>query len=183
MEDNSIIEHTKNWLRDVVIGCNFCPFAGREFKRETIRYTVVQDSGREKILQTLALELERLNDYPGIETTLIIIPENFEDFHSYLDLVSLSEMLIEREGYEGIYQVASFHPNYLFAGSSENDASNYTNRSPYPMLHLLREESISKALESYSHPEAIPERNIEFANHKGLQYMQALRQACLRALE
>ncbi len=183
MEESSIIEHTKNWLRDVVIGCNFCPFAGREFKRETIHYTVVQNSDREKILQTLALQLERLNDYPAIETTLIIIPENFEDFYSYLDLVSLSEMLIEREGYEGIYQVASFHPNYLFAGSSENDASNYTNRSPYPMLHLLREESISKALESYSHPEAIPERNIEFANRKGLQYMQALRQACLRALE
>lgn len=182
MEDSSIIEHTKNWLRDVVIGCNFCPFAGREFKRETIRYAVVQDSGREKILQTLALELERLNDYPGIETTLIIIPENFEDFHSYLDLVSLSEMLIEREGYEGIYQVASFHPNYLFAGSSENDASNYTNRSPYPMLHLLREESISNALESYPNPESIPERNIEYANRKGLQYMQALRQACIRAL-
>jgi uncharacterized protein len=82
--------------------------------------------------------------------------------------------LQKKQGYEGVYQVASFHPNYLFAGSHENDAANYTNRSVYPMLHLLREEAVEKALEHYKDPETIPERNIQFAREKGLAYMKKL---------
>ena len=93
----------------------------------------------------------------------------------YLDLVEMAEDLIEEEDYEGVYQVASFHPDYLFAGSDSEDPANYTNRSPYPMLHLLREESIEKALEHYSgDPDEIPERNIRFAREKGLAYMKRL---------
>ncbi len=89
----------------------------------------------------------------------------------------MSEKILKQKGYEGIYQVASFHPLYLFEGSVENDPANYTNRSVYPMLHLLREESIDKALENYKDPESIPERNILFAREKGLAYMKTLRDA------
>jgi hypothetical protein len=87
--------------------------------------------------------------------------------------------MIKKSGYEGIYQVASFHPAYLFAGSSMNDAANYTNRSPYPMLHILREESVSRAIESYPDTHKISEKNTAFARGKGLAYMQSLRNACM----
>ena len=115
----------------------------------------------------------------NIETTLIIFPNHFADFEDYLDLVDLVEDLSVEQGYEGVYQIASFHPEYCFAGAEEEDPANYTNRSPYPMLHLLREESITRAVEHYKDPEGIPERNMAFAKKKGLQYMQLLRAACL----
>jgi hypothetical protein len=124
------------------------------------------------------LEIQRLDDTPSIETILLIFPGAFPIFNDYLELVSLSEKLMTKEGYDGVYQVASFHPLYLFAGSSENDPENYTNRSVYPMLHLIRETSIDKALEFYKNPNDIPERNIRFAKEKGLVYMQMLRKAC-----
>jgi hypothetical protein len=110
-----------------------------------------------------------------IETSFLIFPRAFSKFDDYLYLLSLAESFLKKKGYEGVYQVASFHPLYLFAGSDENDPANYTNRSIYPMLHLLREESIDKALENYNDPENIPERNINFAREKGLVYMKMLR--------
>ena len=113
------------------------------------------------------------------ETSFIIFPNTFQQFNDYLDIVAVAEKLLEQNGYEGIYQVASFHPLYLFAGSTENDAANYTNRSVYPMLHLLREASIDKALQNYKHPGNIPDTNINFAREKGLLYMKMLRDACL----
>ena len=90
-----------------------------------------------------------------------------------------AEKLLKRKGYEGVYQLASFHPHYRFAAASAGDAANYTNRSPYPMLHLLKEESIEKALQHYPNPEQIPERNIQFAREKGPAYMKMLRDSCL----
>ena len=93
-------------------------------------------------------------------------------------MVDVAERLLKQKGYEGIYQLASFHPLYRFAGTDDNDAANFTNRSLYPMLHLLREESIEKALQHYKEPESIPEYNIHFAREKGLVYMKMLRDAC-----
>ncbi|HMC87200.1 MAG TPA: DUF1415 domain-containing protein, partial [Chitinophagaceae bacterium] len=97
----------------------------------------------------------------------------------YLELVRLAEKLLKQEGYQGIYQVASFHPLYCFAGAPADDPANYTNRSVYPMLHLLREESVEQAIANYPNPEKIPERNILFARSKGIAYMKKLRDACL----
>ena len=94
-------------------------------------------------------------------------------------MVSVAEKLLKQYGYDGIYQLASFHPQYKFAGAPDNDAANYTNRSVYPMLHLLRESSIDKALEHFNDPESIPDRNINFAREKGIVYMKMLREACL----
>lgn len=173
-----IIAHTKQWITDVVIGCNFCPFAAREVKRGTIYYEVLDNDSPKIILDACLQMMQRLDEDIAIETALLILPQGFEGFEHYLDLVETADELIADENYEGIYQVASFHPRYMFAGSHENDPSNYTNRSPYPMLHFLREESLSKAIDSHPDIDGVPARNIAFANDKGLTYMQQLLAAC-----
>jgi len=176
---NQIISQTKKWITDVVVGCNFCPFAARELKQNKVHYQVEPATELSICLQSFLQECIRLDKDETIETTLLIFPNAFQSFDEYLNLVSLAEKLISKKGYKGIYQVASFHPLYCFAESSADDAANYTNRSIYPMLHLLREESIEQALKRYANPEQIPERNIRFAREKGILYMKMLRDACL----
>jgi len=177
MNPEQVIDRTKKWIIDVVIGCNFCPFAANVVKQQTIFYQVEKNTELETCLASFVLEMKRLDIDPTIETSFLIFPNAFQQFDDYLDLVSLAEELVNRKGYDGVYQVASFHPLYLFANSDENDPANYTNRSIYPMLQLLREESIDKALENYQDPESIPVRNINFAKEKGLAYMKMLRDA------
>jgi len=177
MTREQIIDRTKKWIIEVVIGCNLCPFAANVVKKNTIYYKVEESVERDTCLDSFMNEMERLDNDPTIETTLLIFANSFQRFDEYLDLLSLAEDRLKRNGYEGIYQVASFHPLYIFANSAENDPANYTNRSIYPMLHLLREGSIDKALENYNDPESIPVRNINFAREKGLAYMKMLRDA------
>lgn len=172
-----VIERTKKWITEVVIGCNFCPFAANVVKRQIIYYQVETSAEIETCLDSFLSLVKRMDDDPTVETSFLIFPNSFEKFDDYLDLVDVSENLLKHKGYEGIYQVASFHPMYLFEGSNEDDPANYTNRSVYPMLHLLREESIDKALENYKDPESIPDRNIKFAREKGLAYMKMLKDA------
>jgi hypothetical protein len=179
ISDEMAISQTKKWIIDVVIGCNFCPFAAREVKQQTVFYLVESREGLKLSLEAFIRECHRLDDEAAIETTLIIFPNSFQKFEDYLELVSMAETLLQKEGYEGIYQVASFHPEYLFAGAPADDAANYSNRSIYPMLHLIREESIESALKKYPDPEAIPGRNIDFARNKGLLYMNMLRKSCM----
>ncbi|MEO6548242.1 MAG: DUF1415 domain-containing protein [Ferruginibacter sp.] len=180
MANNSyIIEQTKKWIRDVVVGCNFCPFAANPIKQNTIHYEVETSEHFQECIETFQQEVIRLNDNNTIETTFLIFPNSFANFDEYLFLVDAAEQFMEQNGYEGIYQLASFHPLYLFADAKENDAANYTNRSVYPMLHLLREESIDKVLNHYSDPENIPNRNINFARKKGIDYMKLLRESCI----
>ena len=174
-----IIHQTKKWITEVVVGCNFCPFAAKEIKQNSIHYQVETGIGPEVCLQAFLQECVRLDENKNIETSFLIFPNGFEDFEDYLDLVSLSGKLLKQQGYEGTYQVASFHPLYCFANASPDDAANYTNRSVYPMLHLLREERIEEALLHYADAGKIPERNIKFAREKGLTYMKMLRDACL----
>ena len=177
--NEQVIEQTKNWIREVVIGCNFCPFAAREVKQNTIHYEVEESGRPDSCLKTLLAECSRLDANPAIATTLIIFPNAFQQFDDYLDLVAAAEKSLRRKGYEGIYQLASFQPLYRFEGAPAEDAANYTNRSPYPMLHILREAAIDKALANYPDPEGIPERNILFAREKGVEYMKMLRDSCL----
>lgn len=179
-EKEIIIAQTKKWIIDVVIGCNFCPFANREVKRNSIAYEVVAAASNKLVLETLISSLQQLDENDTIETMLIILPDNFADFNQYLQLVDLAETLLEKENYEGIYQLASFHPDYLFAGSRNDDPANYTNRSPYPMLHILREESLSRAIDAYPDTEKIPAKNIAFAQLKGLAFMQSLKEAAMK---
>jgi hypothetical protein len=172
---------TRCWVEKVVVGLNFCPFAKREVDQDKVRYAVNESKDWASVLSGLNDEFAELDQNPQVETTLYILPYGFESFFDYLDLVDLAERLVIEQGYEGVYQVASFHPDYCFSGSDEQDPANYTNRSPYPMLHLIREASLEKALAKYPDPDAIPENNVALARSKGLTAMQALRQACMRA--
>ena len=150
--------------------------------RKSIRYVILEDVTLESTLEALVKELHYLDTVEDIETTLLIFPSHFADFEEYLDMIDLAEKLSADQGYEGVYQIASFHPDYCFAGSDNDDPANYTNRSPYPMLHILREDSITKAVDNYPDPEGIPERNIAFSKDKGLKYMQLLQAACLKVI-
>ena len=174
-----IIEQTINWIKSVVIDCNFCPFAASAILKKNIRYHVVHEINLKESLAILKQELIHLDAHSDIETSFIIFAQDFSDFGDYLNLIKKSEQILYKENYEGIYQIASFHPNYCFADADDNDAANYTNRSIYPMIHILREDSLTKAISLYPNAEQIPEHNIEFARKKGVQYMQMLRLACL----
>ena len=174
-----IIERTRKWIMEVVIKCNFCPFAAREVKRNSIRYTVSPDLTQKEALHALLEECKLMEADDQIETTLLIFSQGFKTFREYLQLVEKAEGLIRKNGYEGFYQIASFHPDYFFAGAPMDDAANFTNRSIYPMLHILREASIEKVLERYPEPERIPEANMRFAREKGAAFMKMLRDSCL----
>ena len=178
--EQTIIDETRYWLETVVIKFNFCPFAKRELINNRIRFTSCKTSNIETVLEALILECEHLDSNTDTETSLLILPEAFESFDDYLDLLEMAQALIEAQDYEGIYQLASFHPNYLFEGNDETDPANYTNRSPYPMLHLIRETSLEAALQHYEQPELIPENNIKLAKKSGLQQMQSLLKNCYK---
>lgn len=180
MTDETVIAQTKKWITDVVVGCNFCPFAAREVRRGSIAFVVLQPGSVVKVLAALDAAIKRLDATPGIETLFLLLPHGFNRFSDYLKTVGHAEQLIEKRRREGVYQVASFHPQYLFAGSRTTDAANYTNRSPYPMLQLLREESVSRAVAGYPDTHKIPEKNTAFAREKGLAYMQGLLAASMQ---
>lgn len=169
-----VIQQTKRWVNDVVIALNLCPFASRVVSENRIDYIVVRGDSLEQHLHQLADCFARLDETSDIETSLIIFPQSYSNFDDYLELLELANRLVEELGYAGIYQLASFHPQYLFAGSTEDDASNYTNRSPYPMLHLLRESSIEKAVASYKNVEVIPNNNIKKLQQLGYTVMQQM---------
>jgi hypothetical protein len=171
----TVIERTKNWIREIVIGLNFCPFARKPFKEELILYKVDDSSDKASALESFISTCNYLEENPAMETALLIFPTGFSDFEEYLDLVDLSEKLLKTEGFEGVYQVASFHPNYIFAGSGENDPANYTNRSPFPMLHLLREDLLEIAIDKHANVDEIPNQNIAKAISLGLAYFKNMK--------
>jgi hypothetical protein len=131
------------------------------------------------MLDHLLKEMKLLDTNAEIETTFVIYPVGLGQFRDYLNFVRKAEQLNSGKGYEGIYQLATFHPEYCFAGSAKDDPANFTNRSIYPMLHLLREASVTKALAHFPDPDSIPQKNIDYARSKGLQYMQWLRGSCM----
>ena len=177
--ESVIITQTENWIKSVVIGCNFCPFAAKAVQLKSIRYAVLHETNTKEILTTLITECIYLNNNDNTETTIIILPNSFHGFDDYLDLIDKAERLLLKAAYEGIYQLASFHPLYCFEVAPKDDAANYTNRSPYPMLQILREDSITKALKKFPDPDSIPEKNIDYARKKGLHFMEKLRASCL----
>lgn len=176
--DTDFIKTTQNWLNDVVIQYNLCPFAKRERDQGSIRFFVEYQTDVEACLFNLVEECFNLDKQSEIATTLIIYAQAFADFDDYLDYLALAEDLLIEQGYEGIYQLASFHPNYYFSDVAPDDSSNYTNRSPYPMLHLLREHSIEQALMTHPDPSSIPQRNIHLMRQLGTDALQNLLAAC-----
>ncbi len=174
LNEHIAITHTKQWILDVVIGCNFCPFAKKVFVDNKIAYQTSLKANTEAALKDMATMLTALQKNKNIETSFLIFTNGFKDFDSYLALLEKATRLIKKNKLEGIYQIASFHPHYLFNGSTNDDASNYTNRSPYPMLHFLREDSVGTAVAMYKNVENIPLQNIKYTREKGLAYLEQL---------
>jgi len=134
-ENLKVIRQTKKWLSTVVIAHGLCPFAKREFDNDHIHYMVIETQGLEAQLEQVVLECAALDINSHRETSLLIFPKTFADFEDYLNMLDLATALLKAQGYEGIYQLASFHPEYCFEDAGLDDPANYTNRSPYPMLH------------------------------------------------
>ncbi|WP_206485676.1 DUF1415 domain-containing protein [Thalassotalea sp. G2M2-11] len=168
------IVKTQQWLEQVIIGLNFCPFAKKEFVNNTIHYYVCPQARLESALAEFAEQLHYLDQHPEVETTLFICSLGFREFTHYLDLVDYANELLVELGFEGVFQIASFHPDYVFEGEAPDDASNYTNRSPLPTLHLIREQSMARVLSVYPDPELIPEQNIALAREKGSRYFSQI---------
>lgn len=177
-DNNPYITATQTWLNSIIIAHNICPFARREQERGSIRFNVDQNTDIEICLVNLMQECDQLDSDTDIETTLLIYANAFKSFDDYLDFVTMADYLLSDHGYEGFYQLASFHPDYCFDGANQDDPANYTNRSPYPMLHLLRETSIDRAVSSHPDVENIPQHNIELTRKLGLANLQALLAAC-----
>lgn len=175
-----IILQTEKWIRTVVVGLNFCPFAAKELKQKSILYKVFQTTFKQKILEELSAVLTTLDENESTATALCILPKGFSDFKIYLDLLHIAEDFLIAEDYESIYQLASFHPLYCFADAASDDAANYTNRSPYPMLHILRETAITAALKNFKNADNIPDNNIKKSRQLGLAQMEALKYACFQ---
>ncbi|WP_089725896.1 DUF1415 domain-containing protein [Modicisalibacter muralis] len=175
------LHRTRAWVENFVVGLDICPFARRELERDSIRYVPVSAASPEQALLALIDECQRLDSDASIETTLVVLTDGAEVFDDYLDLLGLAEALLDDQGYEGVYQLASFHPDYCFDGVAEDDPANYTNRSPHPMLHLLREAGVEQALSRFAHPERIPERNVETLRRLGNRALAERLLACCRS--
>ena len=151
------------WLEQFVLELNLCPFARQPWEAGSVLLQVSDARDDVGLLNDLhaALQLLDETDQQETETLLLVVGNMLEDFHDYNDFLDLADALLEQFAWEGKYQIASFHPQYQFAGTAPDDASNYTNRAPWPILHLLRESSVAQVLKSYPDPERIPERNID----------------------
>ena len=151
------------WLDDVVIGLNLCPFAKKPRSQQQIKLTVCDTSDSQQQLEEFITEMDWLANTPAeqTDTTWFAIANGLEGFESYLSFLDICQMALENFGYEGKFQLASFHPDYQFEGTELNDRENFTNRAPVPIIHLIREDSMTRVLKQYPNPEAIPERNIE----------------------
>lgn len=162
MSTSKAESQTRQWLEDVVIGLNLCPFAHKPNKKKQIKIAVSTATTEEQLLEFILLELKELDRSAPeeLETTLVVAQDMLEDFMDYNFFLDWVDALLKQEDYEGVYQVASFHPNYCFGGTEPEDAENLTNRSPYPTIHLIREESMEKVLKHYPKPEGIPDDNI-----------------------
>ena len=177
-----VLDETRCWVERVVVGLNLCPFAAAPMKGGRIRYVHCAEVEAEGIYRALLTEMETLIGLaePEAETCLFVVPSGLEAFEAYLDLFEVAEAVIPQAGLEGILQLASFHPDYCFVGAGEEDPANYTNRSPHPMFHLIREAPLARALEKYPDPEAIPERNVSLLRELGLAAMRERLAACLK---
>lgn len=181
--EDQVIAETRCWVEQMVIRHNFCPFAHKPARNNAIRYVVSETDNEDGLVEELVNELLLLRDadHERVETTVLVAPnclQRFEDYNQFLDVV---DMLIEQFALQGVIQVASFHPDYQFADLERDDVRNYTNRSPYPMFHLILEESIERARATYPDVEAIPENNMKLLLELGLDEVKRQVDLCRHA--
>jgi hypothetical protein len=177
--DDPFIVETRAWVERVVIGLKLCPFAPAPALKGLIRYATSEVETPEALLEDLATELQHLVASPPeeVETTLLVHPQVLQDFHDFNDFLEIADEALRIWGLEGEIQIASFHPQYQFAGTDPDDIGNATNRSPYPMLHLLREQSIARAVDAFGDTRSISAANLETLEKLGPAGLAALRRA------
>lgn len=165
----TVTDHTRQWLEKVVIGLNLCPFAKAPHVKNLVRISVSQARHLDGFLEDLDRELQLLGDTPAdeLETTLLVHPTLFPDFDTFNQMLDIADAAVVDNSLEGIVQIAPFHPDFQFEGTDSDDIGNYTNRSPYPTLHLIREDSIAKAAQAFPDASAIFERNIALLEKMG----------------
>jgi hypothetical protein len=169
-DDDNVVALTRAWVAEAVIGLNLCPFAKAVYVKEQIRYVVSHADDEAGLAQQLLEELQHLQaaDPELLDTTLLIHPRVLQDFYDYNNFLDVADQVLEDAELDGVIQIASFHPQYQFADALPDDIDNYTNRSPFPVLHLLRESSIDRAVAAFPEASAIFERNIETMRDLGL---------------
>ena len=182
MDADTVISQTRTWLEEAVIGLNLCPFAKAVHVKGQVRYVVSHAADVEALQQALAEQLRDLAaaDPAQVDTTLLIHPNVLQDFEDFNQFLGLAEEMVDALGLDGVLQVASFHPQFQFADTEADDVSNATNRAPYPTLHLLREESIDRAVEAFPEAETIYEANIETMERLGPDGWAALQRRWMR---
>lgn len=160
---------TQQWVEAMVVGLNLCPFAAPEVRNETIRYAVSGAEGVEPAVQDFLQELAHIQgqEESDLSTTLVSFTQTAQTFEEFLDLLDLCQAVLENAGLDGIFQLASFHPEYCFAGVDADDITNWTNRAPFPTIHIIREGQMSRVLVHYKNPEEIPERNMALMDKLG----------------
>ncbi|WP_448982505.1 DUF1415 domain-containing protein [Neisseria sicca] len=168
-DSTTVTDHTRQWLEKAVIGLNLCPFAKAPHVKNLVRISVSQARHLDGFLEDLDRELQLLGDTPAdeLETTLLVHPTLFPDFDTFNQMLDIADAAVVDNGLEGIVQIAPFHPDFQFEGTDSDDIGNYTNRSPYPTLHLIREDSIAKAAQAFPDASAIFERNITLLEKMG----------------
>lgn len=176
MAAQTVKDKVEAWLERIVVGLQLCPFAAKPKEQGRVRIVVSDCREVEPLLQQLYAELMKLADTPAdvLETTLLVVPDQFADFDDYWAVLGVAEELLAQSPWRGEFQIASFHPDYQFDGCDVDDAANFSNRSPYPIFHLLRESSVSWAVDSHPYIEAIPERNIELLRGLDAEALAAL---------
>jgi len=176
MNPLEVERRTRHWLQVMVVGENLCPFAAQPLHSGLIRIAVCEAADDDGIYRAFLAEVQRLLDSAegDLETTLLVCPQGLQDFAHYLDMLAALEHALAELRLEGVLQIASFHPDYVFADSETDDPANYTNRAPYPLFHLIRESSISRVLQGVERPERIPQRNQQHMRALGLQRIRQL---------
>jgi len=176
VDPDAVERATRRWLERAVIGLNLCPFAKAVYLKQQVRIVVSDASTARALLEELGEELALLRDTPAeqVDTTLLVHPQVLQDFLDYNDFLDDADALVEVLALEGVLQVASFHPQYQFAGTEPDDAENLTNRAPYPILHILREDSVARSVEAYPEPDSIIERNIATMHQLGAEGFRKL---------
>lgn len=173
MKKQKELTQTAHWIQAVVLGLNLCPFAHAVYKNDKIRYTLCDAANQKNIESVFEEELQWLLDHPMTSTTLIILPR-LNDFLAYLDSLEQLHQHLQKNAMNEHFQIASFHPNYIFAGTTDDDPANYTNRSPYPMIHILRESELTKGIDTYPNTEDIPKNNIRLLRKMGIEEIQKI---------
>lgn len=166
------------WVDEVVVGLNFCPFAKAELAAGRVRLCEMEHLGLEQALESFADEAIALVNRDVRATTLLVLSTGFNAFDDYLELLDLCEALLEECGWDQALQLASFHPDYCFEGVEQDDASNFTNRSPLPIIHLLRRDDLAQAISHYPEVDSIPENNQHLARERGAAFFEAVLDRC-----